>query len=77
MEGKQNRRAQFRTVIAFVKDSKHFCFEGICRGQIAFEPLGQSGFGYDPIFIPDGYNQTFAQMPLAKKNLVRFFRTIS
>ncbi|WKK76412.1 non-canonical purine NTP diphosphatase [Marivirga salinae] len=65
-----NRKARFRTVIsAFIDDQKHF-FEGIVEGEIANEYNGDKGFGYDPIFIPKGYSQTFAQMSLEEKNKI-------
>jgi len=65
-----NRKARFRTVIcAFIEDQKHF-FEGIVEGKIAKLHSGDQGFGYDPIFIPDGYSQTFAQMSLEEKNKI-------
>ncbi|MGM0579368.1 MAG: non-canonical purine NTP diphosphatase [Bacteroidota bacterium] len=65
-----NRNARFRTVIcAFIGDQKYF-FEGIVEGEIAKEHNGDKGFGYDPIFIPKGYSQTFAQMSLEEKNKI-------
>jgi XTP/dITP diphosphohydrolase len=65
-----NRGARFRTVIcAFINNQKHF-FEGIVEGKIAKEHSGDKGFGYDPIFIPNGYSQTFAQMSLEEKNKI-------
>ncbi|WKV13448.1 non-canonical purine NTP diphosphatase [Marivirga harenae] len=68
LEGSPNRRARFRTVIcAFINNQKHF-FEGIAEGEIARRHNGDKGFGYDPIFIPKGYSQTFAQMSLEEKN---------
>ncbi|WP_340153614.1 non-canonical purine NTP diphosphatase [uncultured Marivirga sp.] len=88
LEGSPNRRARFRTVIcAFINNQKHF-FEGIAEGEIAKRHNGDKGFGYDPIFIPKGYSQTFAQMSLEEKNnishrsiavkkLVDFLKTIS
>ncbi|MCX7986224.1 MAG: RdgB/HAM1 family non-canonical purine NTP pyrophosphatase [Bacteroidales bacterium] len=69
MQKETNRRAQFRTVICFIKDGKPLYFEGTVKGVIADEPIGKEGFGYDPLFIPDGYNVTFAQMPMEQKNL--------
>jgi XTP/dITP diphosphohydrolase len=66
----ENRKARFRTVIcAFINNQKHF-FEGIVEGKIANEHSGDKGFGYDPIFIPMGYSQTFAQMSLEEKNKI-------
>lgn len=68
LQGKPNRKAQFRTVIALVKDGKQHLFEGVVRGMITTELRGTSGFGYDPIFIPDGSEKTFAEMTLEEKN---------
>lgn len=66
-----NRRARFRTVIAFVEKQGvlHF-FEGICPGTITHEERGSGGFGYDSIFVPEGLEQTFAELPLHEKNAV-------
>lgn len=58
-----NRNAQFRTVIALWLENKLNTFEGVVRGRIAYEKEGKGGFGYDPIFIPEGYNQSFSQLP--------------
>ena len=68
---KTNRKARFRTVIAYIDDNNdtHF-FEGVVNGSITEAPAGCEGFGYDPVFIPDGYDVTFAQMPLFEKNLI-------
>lgn len=63
LEGKTNRNAQFRTVATLIIDGSTFSFEGIVKGIIAIEKAGTNGFGYDPIFIPEGYDQTFAQLP--------------
>ncbi len=66
---KSNRKAHFKTVISLVGFSpKLITFEGICKGEITTEKLGNKGFGYDPIFKPEGYETTFAQMPLIEKN---------
>lgn len=68
LEGEEDRRAGFRTVICLkLKNETHY-FEGIVNGKIDFEKKGNEGFGYDPIFIPEGYNISFAQMSLAEKN---------
>lgn len=67
---KQDRTAQFRTVIAYVNTGEPLFFEGICAGEILKEKQGDGGFGYDPIFKPEGYSQTFAQMPLAEKGRI-------
>ena len=71
MNGQKNRSAQFRTVIAFVdgKGREHL-FEGVCRGTIISEPRGDKGFGYDPVFVPDGYERTFAELSSEEKNLI-------
>ncbi len=69
MKDIEDRRARFRTVIALILDGKEFLFEGIVNGHITYEPRGQNGFGYDPIFVPQGDNRTFAQMTLDEKNL--------
>ena len=68
MQGITNRKARFKTVISLMKDGENFLFEGIINGQLRSEPMGTSGFGYDPIFQPDGYTETFAQMTMEKKN---------
>jgi XTP/dITP diphosphohydrolase len=65
-----NRKARFRTVIALILDKKEFLFEGIVTGTIINNRRGTEGFGYDPIFIPDGKTLTFAEMGLAEKNSV-------
>lgn len=67
LKGKTNRKAQFRTVATLIIDGSTFQFEGIVKGTIAFEQAGNNGFGYDPIFIPDGYTETFAQLPESVK----------
>lgn len=64
-----NRKARFRTVIALIINGKEFQFEGVVNGNIINEKRGTGGFGYDPVFIPEGSDLTFAQMPLAQKNL--------
>ncbi len=65
---KESRSAQFRTVIALVYNGEKHLFEGVCKGEIIKEKIGAEGFGYDPIFRPDGYQETFAQMNMALKN---------
>ena len=65
-----NRKAQFTCVIAVILDGKTHFFEGIIRGTITEYPQGEGGFGYDPIFIPDGYNKTFAELPADIKNKI-------
>lgn len=70
MAGITNRAAQFRTVITLILGVEIHQFEGIIKGNIIDQPRGTEGFGYDPIFVPDGYTQTFAEIPLAEKNLI-------
>lgn len=70
LNGAQNRKACFKTVIALILNGHEHIFEGQINGQITLQKQGAQGFGYDPIFMPDGYNITFAQMDLAKKNLI-------
>jgi XTP/dITP diphosphohydrolase len=70
MEGIKDRAARFRTVIAAIIERKEYYFEGIVEGRLTTERFGSAGFGYDPIFIPDGYSITFAQMPLSDKNAI-------
>lgn len=65
-----NRQAQFKTVIALIWKSETYFFEGIIRGSLTLEPIGNDGFGYDPIFIPEGYDRTFAQMTKEEKNKI-------
>lgn len=67
---KENRKAQFRTVIALILNGEEHLFEGIVSGRIAPEKRGDGGFGYDPIFIPDGYEQTFAELASDIKNSI-------
>ncbi|MBK8554944.1 MAG: non-canonical purine NTP diphosphatase [Lewinellaceae bacterium] len=70
LKNKSNRKAQFRTVIALIQDGKETLFEGICRGEIAAQQRGTQGFGYDPIFIPDGYKHTFAELGDSEKHQI-------
>lgn len=70
MQGVNDRRAQFRTVISLIIDGEEKIFEGIVKGHITTEKKGDKGFGYDPVFVPDGYDQTFAEMDLATKNKI-------
>jgi len=70
LAGKENRKAQFRTVITLIKDDKTIQVEGVVRGRIAEEEYGQGGFGYDPIFIPEGYDKTFGELPAEVKNSI-------
>lgn len=62
------RNGQFKTVIAYTTDSSTQLFEGLIRGTIAYEPRGNKGFGYDPLFIPQGYRSTFAELDFETKN---------
>ena len=70
MKDKTNRKARFRTVIALILNGKEYLFEGIVDGYITDQPSGNNGFGYDPIFVPQGYSKTFAQMSLEQKNKI-------
>lgn len=70
LQGQPNRSAQFRTVFALILNGQEYLFEGIARGTITTAPQGNGGFGYDPVFIPNGYEQTFAQLPAAEKNAI-------
>lgn len=70
LDGITNRKARFRTVISLVIDGHETQFEGIVEGHILEERQGEAGFGYDPIFMPDGYSESFAQMPLSEKNKI-------
>ena len=65
----KNREAQFRTVVCLIIGGKEKLFEGICKGSIIAERRGASGFGYDPVFIPEGSTKTFAEMSMTEKNL--------
>ena len=70
LTGKSNRNAQFRTVIALIIDGEEMLFDGIVKGRITEEKMGCSGFGYDPIFVPEGYSESFAQMGSDEKNSI-------
>ena len=65
-----NRRARFRTVIALVMDGREHLFEGVVTGRIATEGHGAGGFGYDPVFVPDGYDRSFAELSADEKNAI-------
>ena len=69
LKGLENKSARFRTVISLILDSKEYFFEGICSGKIIGERKGKNGFGYDPVFIPEGSDNTFAEMEMAEKNI--------
>jgi non-canonical purine NTP pyrophosphatase, rdgB/HAM1 family len=68
MEGEENRKARFRTVVALILGAETYLFEGIVEGYIAKEKSGTNGFGYDPIFVPEGYTSTFAELSSEIKN---------
>lgn len=68
MNGEKNRKARFRTVICLVESGESVFFEGKIEGRISEVPSGLKGFGYDPVFIPEGYNQTFADLTMELKN---------
>lgn len=70
LEGKTNRKALFRTVIALIINDKEYLFEGNIKGEIIENKKGISGFGYDPVFIPEGYSETFAEMGNDLKNTI-------
>ncbi len=70
MQGETNRRARFRTVIALILKGKEYNFEGMVEGVILARRRGSDGFGYDPVFLPSGYTQTFAEMSLEEKNII-------
>lgn len=70
LEGKENRAARFKAVISLVLDGKEHLFEGTVEGTIRHERSGTDGFGYDPIFQPDGYDVTFAEMSMDDKNAI-------
>jgi len=88
LEGKSNRKARFRTIITLILDNKVHTFEGIVNGTILTERRGTDGFGYDPVFLPDGFSKTLAEMSMDEKNrishravavgkLVNFLNTLS
>jgi XTP/dITP diphosphohydrolase len=66
----RRRRAQFRSVLALVGDGLEDATEGICPGMLGESPRGTNGFGYDPIFIPDGFTKTYAELTAEEKNLI-------
>ena len=68
LQGVQNRKARFRTVIALYLGDQEYIFEGSIEGRITESPAGSNGFGYDPVFIPEGEQRTFAEMSLEEKN---------
>ncbi|WP_298781893.1 non-canonical purine NTP diphosphatase [uncultured Polaribacter sp.] len=70
LKNKTNRKAQFRTAICLNLNDKQFIFEGICKGEILTKKQGEKGFGYDPIFKPEGYNISFSEMTSEEKNKI-------
>lgn len=70
MKNIYDRRARFRTVIALIQDGKEHLFEGIVEGTILREKRGEGGFGYDPLFVADGMDMSFAEIPLEEKNMI-------
>jgi XTP/dITP diphosphohydrolase len=70
LKGEKNRRAKFRTVVALVLDNEDYTFEGVAKGEILNENTGSEGFGYDPIFKPEGFEESFAQMSIDQKNAI-------
>ncbi|MFT3705679.1 MAG: RdgB/HAM1 family non-canonical purine NTP pyrophosphatase [Agriterribacter sp.] len=69
LKGNTNRKAQFRTVISLILNGNEHQFEGICKGNIIAEKRGTDGFGYDPVFVPENDNRTFAEMTMEQKNM--------
>lgn len=67
LRNQENRKARFKTVISLIINGEETLFDGVCEGTIAKEPRGTGGFGYDPVFIPDGSGKTFGQMTLEEK----------
>jgi XTP/dITP diphosphohydrolase len=70
MKNRKNRKARFRTVIAFAESEGEYLFEGVCNGEIIRNPKGEKGFGYDPVFVPEGYQKTFAELSSEEKNRI-------
>ena len=70
LEHKKNRKAQFKTVVSLNLDDENYLFEGICKGEILTEKQGEKGFGYDPIFKPEGFSESFADMTQEEKNTI-------
>lgn len=70
LDGKTNRKARFRTIVSLIEDGVEHQFEGIVNGEITTEKRGDKGFGYDPVFIPEGYTETFAELGVDVKNQV-------
>ena len=70
LKGRSDRKARFSTLIALNLNGERYSFEGIAEGEIVYQKKGSGGFGYDPIFRPDGYDKTFAELPLETKNKI-------
>ena len=70
LEDQENRKARFRTIISLIQNGEEYSFEGIVTGQIITEFRGVDGFGYDPVFLPDGSTRTFAEMDMDEKNKI-------
>jgi XTP/dITP diphosphohydrolase len=70
LKDQHNRKARFRTIITLLEPSSNKAFEGMVKGEILTERRGNMGFGYDPVFLPDGYTRTFAEMTLQEKNKI-------
>lgn len=70
LKNKKNRKARFKTIIALILNSKTHTFEGVVEGIITKKPIGENGFGYDPVFIPSGYTKTFGELSIEEKNSI-------
>lgn len=70
LQGEQNRKAQFRTAIALILNGEEHLFEGVVKGEILTSKSGEAGFGYDPVFAPEGHKESFAQMSATEKNAI-------
>jgi XTP/dITP diphosphohydrolase len=70
LKGIENRKAQFKTILALILNEKEYLFEGIVHGVIAHEKKGNQGFGYDPIFIPEGFSKSFAELTSSEKSMI-------
>jgi XTP/dITP diphosphohydrolase len=70
MAGKENREARFRTVIALIMNGEEHAFDGVAEGEIIQQRIGTGGFGYDPVFVPNGFKKTFAELTLEEKNSI-------
>lgn len=70
LDGKENRRARFRTAIAYIRGGEKYLFEGVVEGEISTEKRGDKGFGYDPVFIPENTGETFAELGVEVKNQI-------